>query len=385
VVAITLDGVTVRYAERSGDRVDALDDLNLDIATGELLVLAGPSGSGKTTVLRTIAGLEEPVRGTVRIDGVVVNGTAPGQRDVALVSQYDSLFPHFDVEQNLGFALQLRKLPADETARRVHAEARVLGLVTKLRRRPKELSSGERQKAALGRATTRRPRVYLLDEPLAGLDQGERARVRRELRGLQRGFGVTTVYVTHDQHDAMALGDRVAILDRGRLVQVADPLTLYRMPANLFVATFVGTPPMGVLRGRFHDDGSTAWIDVGGTALRLLPAQRAAVASQTHGDTLVLGMRASAVALDHDVQHEWSRHLDVVVRGIEPLGSATVLMFAPAGTVAASPELLYAMVRPTEHHMRGQRRQVTVDMRECFLFDGVSGRRLSAGRNPYAE
>jgi len=183
----------------------------------------------------------------------------------------------------------------------------------------------------------------------------------------------------------MALGDRVAILDRGRLVQVADPLTLYRMPANLFVATFVGTPPMGVLRGQFHDDGSTAWIDVGGTALRLLPAQRAAVASQTHGDTLVLGMRASAVALDHDAQHEWSRHLDVVVRGIEPLGSATVLMFAPAGTAAASPELLYATVRPTERHMRGQRRRVTIDVRECFLFDGASGRRLSAGRNPYAE
>lgn len=378
MVAITLDGVTVRY----GGHTNALDGLSLDIASSELMVLAGPSGSGKTTVLRTIAGLEEPVRGTVRIDGVIVNGTPPGARDIALVSQCDSLFPHLDVEQNLGFALHLRKLPADETARRVHAEARVLGLVTKLRRRPKQLSSGERQKAALGRATTRRPRVYLLDEPLAGLDAGERARVRRELQGLQRGLGVTTVYVTHDQRDAMALGDRIAVLDRGRLMQAADPLTLYRMPANLFVARFFGSPPMGVVRGRLHDDGSTAWIDVCGTALRLLAPQRAAVASQPHGNSMVLGMRATAVEMGENAGHEWSRHLDMIVRRVEPLGPSTIVTLEPAGAGVARSDVLYASVAPTERPHRGQRQPVTVDMRQCHVFDAASGHRLTADIDP---
>jgi multiple sugar transport system ATP-binding protein len=381
VVAITLDGVTVRYsehAEGAGRGVNALDDLSLEITSGELLVLAGPSGSGKTTVLRTIAGLEHPVRGVVRIDGQIANEMPPGARNVALVSQYESLFPHLNVEQNLGFALRLRKVPADETARRVRAEARVLGLWSKLRRHPHDLSSGERQKAALGRATTRKPGVYLLDEPLAGLDAGERDHLRRELQRLQRGMGVTTVYVTHDQRDAMALGDRIAVLDRGRLMQVDEPLTLYQLPANLFVARFFGVPPMGLIRGHLHDDGSTAWLETGGVPLRLLPSQRAAIAAAEHGAAVVVGVRAGGVQMGRGPQHEWSRHLDMVVRGVEPLGRATVVSLTPAADRVNHTDRLYTTVAPAVRPAIGERCTVTVDLRRSFVFDASTGQRLCA-------
>jgi multiple sugar transport system ATP-binding protein len=384
VVAITLEGVTVRYAGRAGGRVAALDGLSLDIASGELLVLAGPSGSGKTTVLRVIAGLEQPVRGAVRIDGRDVSRVAPGERDVALVSQFQSLFPHLTVEQNLRFALDLRNVPENETAQRVTAEARVLGLWSLLRRRPKTLSTGERQRAAIGRATTRRPAIYLFDEPLAGLDPAERDRVRRELQRLQHGLGVTTVYVTHDQRDAMALGDRVAVLDAGRLAQVAEPLMLYRNPRNLFVAQFFGSPPMGIVRGLLRDDGSTAWIDVGGAPLRLLPAQRTAVADSAAGDVLAVGLRTTAVHLGEEPQRWWSRSLDMVVTNIEPMGATTVVALTPSGTRAGTPDRMYATVAPTQQPARGERVRVTVDMRNSHVFDVRTGMRLFSSHS-YTE
>jgi multiple sugar transport system ATP-binding protein len=387
VVAITLEGVTVRYTGSPGAaaRVDALDDLSLHVGSGELLVVAGPSGSGKTTLLRTIAGLERPVGGIVRLNGRVANHLPPGARDVALVSQFESLFPHLNVEENLGFALRVRKVPEAETMQRVRAEARVLGLWSKLRRHPRQLSSGERQKAALGRATTRRAGIYLLDEPLAGTDAGERDHLRREFQRMQRGLGVTTVYVTHDQRDAMALGHRIAVLDRGRLVQVDAPLALYRRPANLFVAAFAGAPPMGLIRGRLRDDGSTAWIDVDGVALRLLPAQRAALAAEQHGETIFVGVRAAAVHLGHEPRHEWSRHLEMVVRGIEPLGPSTVVALTPPGGTAAAADRVYTTVPGIDRSVRGERRTVTLDLRHSFIFDATTGRCLSSDVDSYAQ
>ena len=370
MVAITLDEVTVRH----GRQRPALDEVHLQVASGELLVVAGPSGSGKTTLLRTIAGLEHPERGTVSIAGRDVTDAAPGERDVAMVSESRALLSHLTVEENLGFALRLRKVPADETRRRVEAEARVLGLWSKRRRRPRVLSAGERQRTAIGRATARRPAVYLFDEPLAALDPGERDRVRRELQQLQRGLGVTTVYVTHDQRDAMALGDRVAILDRGRIVQVADPLTLYHDPRTLFVAQFIGAPPMGVLRGQLRDDGTTAWVDVHGVALRLLPEQRVAL-SGSPPTTVAVALRASAVEVGNLPRHPWSRQLATVVAHVEPLGSATVLALTPRGATPTT-ALLYATVPPTRRPVRGEAITVTLDMRESILFDAASGRRL---------
>jgi multiple sugar transport system ATP-binding protein len=378
VVDISLDDVHVGFTTEQGDeRVAALDGLTLHVRSGELLTLVGPSGSGKSTLLRTIAGLETPRSGTVAIDGHVVNDASVRDRDVALVAQYDTLLPHLTVEDNLGFPLRLRRVSTEETARRVGAEARALGLWQKLRRRPRQLSSGERQKAALGRATTRRPRAYLFDEPLAGLDAGERGRVRRELRQLQRGMGVTALYVTHDQRDAMALGDRVAVMSRGRIVQVDEPMRVWASPADLFVARFFGSPPLGVLQGRLHDDGTTAWVDVAGTALRLHADQRRTVLRRRTGPRIAVGVRAAAVRLtgDEPTTDPWLRRLPVIVAAVEPLGASTVVTVHPPGA-ADTAGMLYTTVAPTRSVRRGERVTAEIDLRESFVFDVTTGERL---------
>lgn len=376
MVDVQLDGITVELAqERDDQRVAALRDCSLHVRSGELLAVIGPSGSGKSTLLRTIAGLETPSAGTILIDGVIVNEQSVADRDVALVSQFDTLLSHLTVEENLGLPLRLRKVSRDETAARVGAEARILGLWPKLRRRPRQLSSGERQKAALGRATTRRPRVFLFDEPLAALDAGERERVRRELRTLQRGLGVTSIYVTHDQRDAMALGDRVAVLHRGRVVQVGEPMDVYGDPADLFVARFFGSPPLGIVEGPVYDDGTTSWIDVHGTAVRLHPRHRRPV--MAHGVTrLALGLRAGAVTLDGPAAaDEWTRHVPLTVDRVEPLGATTVVALRP-DTATRDGSLVHATVHPRQRVRRGDRVTTTLDMRGALLFDACSGCRI---------
>ena len=377
MVTITLDAVTVDYANPAADRTRALDHLDLHVRSGELLVLAGPSGSGKTTVLRAIAGLEQPVTGTIAIDGHLMNDLAPGERDVALVSQYETNFPHLTVEQNLGFGLAVRKLPREEAVQRVRAEARVLGLWSKRDRRPSQLSSGERQKTALGRATTRKPRIFLFDEPLAGLDAAERDRVRREFLRLQRGLSVTTVYVTHDQRDAMSMGDRIAILDRGRVMQIGAPMALYQRPANLFVAQFLGSPPMGILDGPLRDDGTTAWLEIAGTPFRLHPSQRAAVVASGRRTQLAVGLRAGSVVLDRTVDDDWTRRLQMVVRSVEPLGPSTTVALTP---ITGSQSLLYALAPPGTSLRRGDRCTVSVDLRAALIFDAGTGHRLYPAR-----
>ena len=377
MVEIALDEVSVVFSgERADDAVTALDRLTLHVRSGELLTLVGPSGSGKSTLLRAVAGVEDVATGTITIGDQIVNDLSPRDRDVALVSQYDTLLPHLTVEQNLGFPLSLRKVSPDETSRRVRAEARALGLWPKLRRRPKQLSSGERQKAALGRATTRRPQAYLFDEPLAGLDTADRGRVRRELRQLQRGMGVTAIYVTHDQRDAMALGDRVAVLSRGRIIQVDEPMRVWASPADLFVAGFFGDPPLGMVRGRLHDDGSTAWIDVSGTALRLHPSQREAVARRATGPEIAIGVRTDAVRIGDGEAGTWHRRLPAVVTGVETLGASTTVTLAPGGAPGREQGTLFASVAPTQHVARGAQVTATVDLRHSFVFDVLTGERL---------
>jgi len=383
VAEIALDEVSVVFSgERPEDTVTALDRLTLHVRSGELLTLVGPSGSGKSTLLRTVAGVEEASSGTITIGDRIVNDLSPRDRDVALVSQYDTLLPHLTVEQNLGFPLSLRKVSPDETSRRVRAEARALGLWPKLRRRPRQLSSGERQKAALGRATTRRPQAYLFDEPLAGLDAGERGRMRRELRQLQRGMGITSIYVTHDQRDAMSLGDRVAVLSRGRIIQIDEPMRVWASPADLFVARFFGDPPLGIVQGRLHDDGSTAWIDVSGTALRLHPSQREAVARRATGPEIAVGVRADAVRLDDgDAGGAWHRRLPAVVTAVEPLGVSTTVTLDPGDTPGRGQSRLFANVAPPRHVARGAQVTATVDLRRSFVFDVLTGDRLHSAQH----
>lgn len=395
MVEIALDDVSVGYTTERGDaRVAVLDAFTLHVASGELLALVGPSGSGKTTVLRTIAGLQRPHTGTVTIDGEGVDHLTPGERDVAMVAQSTTLLAHLSVEDNLGFALRLRDVPQGETNARVRAEARVLGLWSKLRRRPRELSSGQRRMTALGKATARVPRVFLFDEPLAGLDARERDRVRRQLRDLQRGMGITTIYVTHDQRDAMALADRIAIMDRGRIVQIGATQDVYADPTNLFVAQFLSTPPLGVFRGHHNDDGTTSWIDTDGTALRLHPSQRAALRRHRVRGEVVVGLRSAAVALDPadggagrdrdsddgPTEDGWTRPVSAVVARLEPLGATTTVELRPAGA-AQRTWCLYTSVPPTRRMTVGDAVTATVDLQRAFVFDAASGARLFPPRS----
>ena len=240
---VTFEKVNITYPGASAPTVK---DLDLDIADGEFLVLVGPSGCGKSTTLRALAGLEPTSNGRITIDGKDVTNLEPGDRDIAMVFQNYALYPHLTVEENMGFALKLAKLPKSEIKAKVHEAAETLGLTEYLKRKPKDLSGGQRQRVAMGRAIVREPKAFLMDEPLSNLDAKLRVQTRAELASLQQRLGTTTVYVTHDQVEAMTMGDRVAVLKDGELQQVAPPRELYDAPANEFVAGFIGSPAMNI-------------------------------------------------------------------------------------------------------------------------------------------
>lgn len=240
---VTFEKVNITYPGASAPTVK---DLDLDIADGEFLVLVGPSGCGKSTTLRALAGLEPTSSGRITIDGKDVTNLEPGDRDIAMVFQNYALYPHLTVEENMGFALKLAKLPKAEIKAKVHEAAETLGLTEYLKRKPKDLSGGQRQRVAMGRAIVREPKAFLMDEPLSNLDAKLRVQTRAELASLQQRLGTTTVYVTHDQVEAMTMGDRVAVLKNGELQQVAPPRELYDAPANEFVAGFIGSPAMNI-------------------------------------------------------------------------------------------------------------------------------------------
>jgi multiple sugar transport system ATP-binding protein len=258
---IVLDGVSKQFP----DGTTAVDALDLEVADGELLVLVGPSGCGKTTALRMVAGLEEVSSGTIYIDGNAVNDMEPRHRDVAMVFQSYALYPHLSVYDNMAFSLKYRKVPKAEVRQRVDEAARILELEPYLQRKPRQLSGGQRQRVAMGRAIVRQPRAFLMDEPLSNLDAKLRVQMRAEIAQLQRSLATTTIYVTHDQTEAMTLGSRVAVLRQGVLQQIASPQQLYRRPANLFVAGFIGSPPMNLIDARLERDADGPGCS-GGTA-----------------------------------------------------------------------------------------------------------------------
>ena len=257
--SVLFEHVTKRFGATT-----VVDDFNLEVEDGELLVLVGGSGSGKTTILRMLAGLEEVTEGTIRIDGRDVTDLAPRDRDVAMVFQDYGLYPHMTVRENLSLGLRLRKVDRVEINRRVTWAADMLRLEPLLDRKPKQLSGGQQQRVAMGRAMVREPLVFLFDEPLSNLDAGLRAQMRIEIGGLQRRLKTTTVYVTHDQVEAMTLGDRIVVLADGRIQQIGTPIDLYRAPLNRFVAGFVGTPPMNFVEGLMvSENGSTGFASEG--------------------------------------------------------------------------------------------------------------------------
>src|SRR5918911_1394195 len=243
--------------------VQAVFDLSLRIQDGEFLVLVGPSGCGKTTALRMVAGLEEISDGTVSIGGRVVNDLTPKERDIAMVFQNYALYPHLSVAENIAFGLRLRKTPKKTVDERVQWAGRLLGLSQYLDRRPKELSGGQRQRVAMGRAIVRQPQVFLMDEPLSNLDAKLRVQMRAEIARIQRELGTTTIYVTHDQVEAMTMGDRVAVMRKGELQQTDRPQRLYDSPANLFVASFIGSPAMNLIQAKVERRNGSLAVAVG--------------------------------------------------------------------------------------------------------------------------
>jgi multiple sugar transport system ATP-binding protein len=285
VAQVELENLSKIYG---GKGEPAVRDLSLDINDGEFLVLVGPSGCGKSSVLRMVAGLEEITEGEIRIDGKRVNEVAPKDRDVAMVFQNYALYPHMSVYDNMAFGLKLRKMPRTEIESRVTETAKFLGLGDYLKRRPRELSGGERQRVALGRALVRRPRLFLFDEPLSNLDAKLRVGMRAEISRLHNQVGATMIYVTHDQVEAMTLGERIAVLEGGLLQQCADPLTLYDRPANRFVAGFIGSPAMNFFNVELSDDKKG--ILAGEEAFQL-PGAHCEVLSSRDGHSLIMGVR----------------------------------------------------------------------------------------------
>ena len=289
---VTFEHVTKWFGETR-----VVEDLDLEVADGELLVLVGGSGSGKSTILRMLAGLESVTSGTIRIDGRDVTHLPPRERDVAMVFQDYALYPHMSVRENLSLGLRLKKVPRPEIDKRVAWAAGILGLDPLLDRKPKQLSGGQRQRVAMGRAMVREPLVFLFDEPLSNLDAGLRAQMRIEIGALQRRLKTTTVYVTHDQVEAMTLGDRIVVLANGVIQQVGHPIELYRAPANRFVAGFIGTPPMNFLEGRIVElDGRVDFVAEEGGIHIELPRERVTATLATGAVTL--GVRPEDLVLD---------------------------------------------------------------------------------------
>jgi multiple sugar transport system ATP-binding protein len=393
---IIMDHVEKTYA----GGVKAIDDLSLDVKDGEFMVFVGPSGCGKSTALRSIAGLEEITGGTIQIGDRIVNDLPPKDRDIAMVFQNYALYPHMTVEQNLAFGLQLRKTPKDEIKRRVDEAAQMLGLEQYLKRKPGALSGGQRQRVAMGRAIVREPQAFLMDEPLSNLDAKLRVSMRASLNQLHERLGVTTVYVTHDQVEAMTLGDRVCVLRDGRLQQVDTPQTLFESPVNLFVAGFIGSPAMNFATAELiRDDGPA--VTFAGFKLAI-PAETFEAKhglADYFGKQVILGIRPSDFEDASLISARWGT-MAATAGVTEELGSEIHVMFtidappvehaaivhAAEGTedadeavtaLAGGKSLWTARVSKESRVRHGSPVELSVDTRYLQFFDPASG--LSIG------
>jgi multiple sugar transport system ATP-binding protein len=372
--------------------VQAVIDLTLDIHDGEFLVLVGPSGCGKTTALRMVAGLEDISDGTLSIGGRVVNDVSPKERDIAMVFQNYALYPHLSVGENIAFGLRLRKESKALIAERVTWAAKLLDLTPYLNRKPKELSGGQRQRVAMGRAIVRHPQVFLMDEPLSNLDAKLRVQMRADIAHLQKELGVTTIYVTHDQVEAMTMGDRVAVMSQGVLQQVDAPQRLYDRPTNLFVAGFIGTPPMNLLEGTVSVNGGVT-IDLGGNTLAIAEEalQSYPRVREWDGKPLIVGLRAGDL---HPAQgRDDLPQIHARVELVESLGGESMAYFRVAArhiksettdeeemlasddqqTVVGARPNLVASFPPHVQLKLGDDVPVAVDTKNLHFFDEATG------------
>ena len=390
MAAIELEQLTKVY----GDGTQAVRELDLEVADGEFVVFVGPSGCGKTTALRMIAGLEDISAGTVRVGGQVVNDLPPRARDMAMIFQNYALYPHMDAYENMAFGLKMRGLDREEIRRRVQSAAEILGLTDVLRKRPRHLSGGQRQRVAMGRAIVREPVAFLMDEPLSNLDAKMRVQMRAEIARIQRDLGVTTVYVTHDQSEAMTLGDRVCVMRAGLLQQVDRPQVLYDRPANLFVAGFIGSPGMNLVEAELAERNGSLVARFGPHELGL-PAELVAARPGLRryaGRRVALGIRPEDI---EDEPGPDAARLEVSVDIREDLGSEVFLHFAVDAPPVKAVELrelvgaeaFEAADAQTHHHgspfiakvsrataaREGERAVLTVNTRLLHAFDLESG------------
>jgi len=367
MATVTYDNATRLYP---GTERPALDALDLHIADGEFLVLVGPSGCGKSTSLRMLAGLEDVDGGTIRIGDSDVTHLPPKDRDIAMVFQNYALYPHMTVAENMGFALKIAGVRKDEIRRRVTEAAKVLDLEGYLERKPKALSGGQRQRVAMGRAIVREPQVFLMDEPLSNLDAKLRVSTRTQIAALQRRLGITTVYVTHDQVEAMTMGDRVAVLKDGLLMQCASPIELYDRPANVFVAGFIGSPAMNIRDFRIVDNAA----EIGDVRVPLSRATVAAAAAE-EADTITLGFRPESLEMVGAGQGGFA----ITVNLVEELGSDAFCYGTMEGHDPTHGEVdVIARVDPRTPPAKGTRIHLRIHPGEAHAFSTKTGDRLPA-------
>jgi multiple sugar transport system ATP-binding protein len=367
MAVVAIDGLGKRYP---GSSEPAVEDFTLTIGDGEFMVLLGPSGCGKSSVLRMIAGLEPITTGTIAIDGRVVNQVPAKERDIAMVFQSYALYPHMDVFNNLAFGLRRRSVPAAEIDRRVRQAADKLGLTPYLRRKPHALSGGQRQRVALGRAIVREPKVFLFDEPLSNLDAALRVSTRNELIRQQHEIGITTIYVTHDQVEAMTMGHRICIMDKGEVVQIGAPLEVYRSPANTFVARFLGNPPMNLVP-----------IELGQSSGRLgnvdIPLRSWSPRALGHARTVLLGIRPEDLYETPPRPGDDLVPIAMQVSAVEPLGAETLLVLTlDDGTT----DIIARVGRDTRLRI-GERATVLLDTTAVHLFDPTTTRVIPRDRS----
>ncbi|MDP0499868.1 MAG: sn-glycerol-3-phosphate ABC transporter ATP-binding protein UgpC [Verrucomicrobiota bacterium JB022] len=373
---VLLQNLTKIYpGTRKTSAFNAVKGIDLEIRDREFMVLVGPSGCGKSTTLRMIAGLEEITSGRIVIDERPVNDVAPKDRDIAMVFQNYALYPHMTVYENMAFGLKLRKQSRQEIDRQVREAAAMLDLEPLLERKPKALSGGQRQRVAVGRAIVRKPKVFLFDEPLSNLDAKMRASTRTELSRLHDRLGVTMIYVTHDQIEAMTMGDRICVMNAGEIMQVADPLTLYNQPANLFVAGFIGSPPMNLIAGTLQRDAQgSLFVEDGaeGAGIQVrLDDRVAGTAKVTQGQKVVLGIRPEDVLESEKAPADASNPCMFKVDVSEPMGSETYLYLNTASTQ------IIARIPPTDRFEPGQIASMCFDLSKAHLFDAETEERMS--------
>jgi multiple sugar transport system ATP-binding protein len=358
--------VTVKnFIKRYGDVV-AVSDLSLEIKDKEFVVLCGPSGCGKSTTLRMIAGLEDITSGELYIGDKLVNAVEPKDRDIAMVFQNYALYPHMTVYQNMAFGLKLKKMPAKEIQQRVEAAAKVVGLEPYLKRKPSTLSGGQRQRVALGRAIVRNPRVFLFDEPLSNLDAKLRVQMRIEISRLQRKLGVTTIYVTHDQTEAMTMADRIAVMKDGLLQQFDTPINMYNHPVNVFVAGFIGSPAMNLIHGQVNDN-----LEFSDANRNFSIQLKGYVQDSMASKSVIMGIRPENIHGDNGLNISSYFPLSVTADVVEPMGSDSYLYFK------IGQDNLIARLRPENTPTEGQATTLYVDRSKLHFFDPEDGTRLT--------